>query len=264
MRPLVEVRNNVAKYGPWTSLPTGIGVAGEAVSSTFNEPFIGQVRVTVESDGTISEQTTGVRAKAAYPVNMTATAAARQGDHLRVTYAWGSSSNRLADLDGVTMGEFVWQTHKGYYLGSTLTLWAKWPNPPFGTGYWSPHWQPDGVYIDIPDATTGGLDNLTVDDHGQGTPIYVGAAAEVKVFQYYWYQIGDAFRYREIQQVDYGEGIWTVYDEYVGDPVKKVRFADRTITYSVFQQGGVWQYKIDKGGDGSVQIPIPQLPFTAQ
>jgi hypothetical protein len=230
-RPLIKILNGVPTYGAWDSMDTGFGVPDESVDSIFLDPFIGQVRVTLSSGDSTSSQIIDVRAKAAYPVKMVATGFARVGDHLEITYAWSSSSGRLADLDGVRMGEFLWFTEFGYNWGTTLVLNYYYPNPPFGWSAWSSFSEGNGLYIErIEDATTGGLLGDMIDSHGAGVPIYTGAAASVTVKQRYWYQLEDAYQYPVITEIYYGEGTLELEKKYyVGDSDAREGITDRTI-----------------------------------
>ncbi|MCI0361227.1 MAG: hypothetical protein L0211_22325, partial [Planctomycetaceae bacterium] len=124
----------VFHYGPWEwILPT----------SEFDEPFIGQVRVTLTSGDTVSSKAINVRAKAAYPIGLTVVSSGRVGDHLQVDYTVASSSGRPEDLDGVKIGEFIWFTEFGYRWGTTLKGSYQFKSPPFAEDYT----QGDGMYF---------------------------------------------------------------------------------------------------------------------
>jgi Calx-beta domain/RTX calcium-binding nonapeptide repeat (4 copies) len=254
----VEMRAGVRSYGNWSSLNTGLGTPGATVQSTFDDPFIGQIRVTLNSAGKTSSAIIDVRAHAAYPINWHAIApGVRVGDHLQVKYTWESSSGRPADLDGIVGGEFVWYTARGKerWEDESKPMRDYWyPGPPFGTGWGNAgkYVQGDGEYILLQDWTDP-KNNPGVDNHGQGVTVFFALDGAATAHQYYWYRITDGAHFQLVELNEMG-----------GDPTGKRLLGQRSITYSVFQQGGVWQYRIDKGADGTVQFPLPPLPFTAQ
>ena len=58
--------------------------------------------------------------------------------------------------------------------------------------------------------------------------------------------------------------MWIETITWHGDPRGRHTYADRAIVYAVFREGTVWKYRIDKGGDGTIQLDIPSFPWEAQ
>jgi hypothetical protein len=236
-------------HHPWLALPGAGG--GATANFTFSGPFIGQIRATLTSGYTVSSKVIDVRAKAAYPTTFAPTGWTQVGKHLVVSYAWASSSGRMADLDGVAIGEFVWVTDDGLSRWKTEKPMArfKMPGPPFDCDH------PDGYLRTLPaDAAIGGVFN---DVHGN---IVVGGLSQKSqtAHQRYWYRIDDGFDYWE----DSGIGVhsWTK----AGDPVGKQVIRSDEINYSVQRPApNVWTFTIDKSTSGvpplvqTVQMPLP-------
>jgi hypothetical protein len=221
------------------------------VRYTFGDPFIGQFRVTLTSKGVVSSRTVDVRAMAAFPVNFVPVPAmsGRVGNHLEVVYKWASSSTRLADLDGVSMGEFVWATEKGYKRVHDNGLppnkyWFK--KPPFDS------FMRDGFYMMIPSADV--IAGAGRDRHAR-VEVIRGVAKSETQKQFFLYKIDDGFNYNK--ETDLSPIV-------MGDPYGEIRLRDTTIVWSVLPTGtGGWKLRIDKGSDGAIEIVMPNFPFLA-
>jgi hypothetical protein len=249
LQPLIEIRKvgefkTESTYGPWETIA---GETGATLTKTFSDPFIGRIGVKLTSGSRVSGASVEFRAKAAFPVNL------RVGDqepgvvnYLHLNYLYESSSGRIADLDGVEIGEFVWYTRLGWFYGQLgFPIDYSFPSPPFSQ---------DSIVLDghsglLPGGIqplSDGVRAIFTDKHGQVLKI-IAPTPKVKVTanQYYWYTINDGFRY-----------------SVGGDPVGKVKWEDRVIHYTVDPDGtGACTYKIDKPGDGSIQVQIAVFPW---
>jgi hypothetical protein len=262
-RPLrLITRSGQKVYGnplwQWDPLPSA--GTGSSASYTFAEPFIGQVRVTLTSAHTVTHKIIEVRAKAAFPVNFRVTASDLVGANImQVNYAWDSSSGpgRLADLDGVELGEFLWYTPKGKANGEAgkTPLPYEYPDPPFSNSH------EDGYFATIGGAGFDITDGEVGDQHGD---IYLTreATKSINSDQYYWYQITDGFNYWKETDLDVNSS------KMLGDPYTKQRFRDMQITFALRQISGNWQLLIEKRSgaqvDGSETIVIPSFPWPPQ
>jgi len=238
-------------YGDWQNLPGAGG--GETATHTFSEPFIGQVRVILTSSGTVSSRAIDIRAKAAFPVDFAVTSSGQVGTHLEVHYAWASSSGRMADLDGVTMSEFVWITQKGYNRGQSGKPVQQFllPAPPFQTLL------DDGKFVTLGEQIV--IEGEFIDKHG-GIKVYKGAEKTQQVKQYYAYALSDGYNYHA--ETEFGPQSWKI----LGDPRGEQRIIDNlSVHYAVLHGAtpGTWKLVIDKPGHGTIEMPITSFPFLA-
>lgn len=191
-----------------------------------------------------------MEARAAYPVNFAVAASRNVSGVLEVDYTWQSSSGRMADLDGIVMGEFVWYTMFGYYMAPSVFPY-KYPNPPFDVQ------QGNGIYKNqIPNPTLG----TVTDFHGDGFRIVAKSEGFQIVKQYYHYTITDGFTY----PVHYNPS-----DMWDGDARGEVKFRQSLIAYYVTEnQNGTWEYVVYKvsgnnvDGSATTQLTFP-LPWIA-
>jgi len=255
------------KYHGWQPFP-GAG-SGPTADFTFNEPWIGQVRVKLISADTVTSKTIDVRAKAAYPVNFGLSPTSPPvminlpGDHrLKVTYTYASSTGRPADLDGVEVGEFVWFTDNGYRKGKKGdTQEFIFPRLPFertnGDGYY--------MFVHALDSTTGQIPDL-LDYHGGGS-IVGKSQKSVVANQQYLYKINDGWRYTHVSESNESQ----IYasdergEHIIRDNIKILYNVNRVGAPDPIGVPAPWQYIVKKSYPGVLEAEgmaeITEYPF---
>ncbi len=237
-------RTGQSIYSNWESLP---GAQNSPTAQfTFSDPFIGQVRVTLTSSGKVSHKAVDVRAQAAYPTNFhwVRNEINNTTHRMNSVYEWESITGRWWDLDGVSVGEFVYATQDGYNRVHNGLPAKKWllPKPPFNT------YIDDGEYNLVP-----GTNLQSVDTQGGVIITQPLAKAAPPIKQILLYQIHDGFHYNK--ETD-GEPMVQ------GDPSGDVTLMNGQFIFSVVSDGnGGWIFRIENAIAGTANFTITGFPW---